>query len=213
MNPWLEAFGWLGSILVVWSLTQARVLRFRWLNFVGAVIATAYNGIIGIWPFFAMNLAIALIDAYWLWRLHRTRHDEATYAVVEVAPDDGYLLHVLRTYAADIARFAPAFTAAPGPGERRSAFLVQRADETVGVVEVADGGGGIGVVVLDWVTRRFRDFTPGEFVYRRSGVFAAKGFTRLLVDPSIVADPAYLTRVGFASETHGWSRAVPPHSP
>ncbi|QAY71345.1 hypothetical protein [Xylanimonas protaetiae] len=209
MNPWLEAFGWLGSILVVWSLTQARVLRFRWLNFVGAVLATAYNAIVGIWPFFAMNLAIALIDAYWLWRLHRTRHDDATYQVVEVEPDDAYLLHVLRTYADDIAGFSPGFAAVPAAGERRAAFLVQKGDETVGVVEIADEGGGTGVVLLDWVSRRFRDFTPGEFVYRESGIVAGKGFTRLVVPPTSRTDARYLTRVGFHLEDGVWSRATP----
>ncbi|GAB2474543.1 YgjV family protein [Xylanimonas ulmi] len=208
MNPWLEAIGWLGSILVVLSLTQARVLRFRWLNLTGSVIATVYNAVVGIWPFVAMNAAIALINVYWLWRLHRTRHDAATYEVVEVAPDDAYLLHVLRTHAEDIAHFAPAFAAVPGDGERRSAFLVQRGDETVGVVEVGDAGNGTGVVLLDWVSRRFRDFTPGEFVYRRSGVFAAQGFTRLLVPPTARADERYLTRVGFVPADGGWIHPV-----
>ncbi|WP_425956824.1 hypothetical protein [Xylanimonas sp. McL0601] len=209
MNPWLEAAGWLGSVLVVVSLTQARVLRFRWLNLAGSVIATAYNAIIGIWPFVAMNGAIAVINVYWLVRLHRTRHDAATYEVVEVAPDDAYLLHVLRTYADDIAQYAPGFVAAPDLGERRSAFLVQRGDETVGVVEVGDAGRSTGVVLLDWVTKRFRDFTPGEFVYRRSGIFAAKGFARLVVAPGGQPDTRYLARVGFRRQGETWSLDVP----
>lgn len=210
MNPWLEAVGWIGSALVVFSLTQARVLRFRWLNLTGSVIATAYNAVVGIWPFAAMNAAIALINVYWLWRLQRTRHDAATYEVVEVAPDDAYLLHVLRTHAADIAAWAPAFTAVPADDERRSAFLVQRGDETVGVVEVGDDGGGTGVVLLDWVSQRFRDFTPGEFVYRRSGVFAERGSTRLVVPASTRRDERYLTRVGFEDVGGVWTRAVGP---
>ena len=63
----------------------------------------------------------------------------------------------------------------------------------------------IGHVELDWVTPRFRDFTPGEFVYRRSGVFAAHGFQRLVVADG-QAD--YLTRVGFRQEPDGWVREV-----
>jgi len=63
---WLEIVGWAGSLLVIVSLTQARVLRFRWLNLAGAVIATAYNTIVGIWPFAVMNGVIAVIDVYWL---------------------------------------------------------------------------------------------------------------------------------------------------
>ena len=210
MFPWLEAAGWLGSALVVLSLTQARVLRFRWLNLVGSLVATTYNTILGIWPFVAMNAAISLINVYWLWRLNRERHDAAVYEVVEVTPDDAYLLHVLRTHAADIASVEPEFEAVPRPGEERSAFLVQRGDETVGVVEVRDAGDGVGVVELDWVTKRFRDFTPGEFVYRRSGIFAAKGFSRVVVPRAGHGQLAYLRGVGFRPQDTGtaWVREV-----
>ncbi len=206
--PWLEIVGWIGSILVVLSLTQARVLRFRILNLTGSVIATAYNAIIGIWPFVAMNGAIAVINIYWLIRLGRERHDEAVYTVVEVGPDDAYLQHVLRVHARDIATFAPRFAARAAPGERRLAFLVLRGDRTVGVVELRDAGAGTAVVELDWVTERFRDFTPGEFVHRRSGIFAAAGFTRVVAAPAH-ADAAYLTRVGFRPEGSAWVRDVP----
>ncbi|GAB2482935.1 hypothetical protein GCM10027063_26310 [Promicromonospora xylanilytica] len=208
MFPWLETAGWVGSALIVLSLTQARVFRFRWLNLTGSLVATTYNAILGIWPFVAMNAAISLINTYWLWRLNRERHDATVYEVVEVAPDDAYLLHVLRTHAADIATFAPRFAPVPSPGEERSAFLVQRGDETVGVVEVRDAGDGVGVVELDWVTRRFRDFTPGEFVYRRSGIFAAKGFGRVVVPRAGASDRAYLRGVGFRPEGSAWVRDV-----
>jgi hypothetical protein len=212
-QTWLEVGGWVGSALVVLSLAQARVLRFRWLNLTGSVVATAYNAILGIWPFVAMNGAICLINVYWLTRLYRERHDTAAYTVVEVAPDDAYLLHVLRTHAADIAELAPGFRPEPAPGERRSAFLVQHGDETVGVVEVRDDDGApdrTAVVELDWVSRRFRDFTPGEFVHRRSGIFADKGFTRVVVPHPAPHDHAYLRRVGFVPDGAGerWVRDV-----
>ncbi len=200
-----EIVGWAGSLLVVLSLSQARVLRFRWMNLAGAVIATVYNAVFAIWPFAAMNLAIALIDVYWLWRLLRERHDAAVYQVVEVAPDDAYLRHVLANHATDIAQFRAPVPAADADG--RFAFLVARGDETVGVVLVQDIGDGVGHVELDWVTPRFRDFTPGEFVYRGSGVFAEHGFRRL-VTAARPGQEEYLTRVGFAPDGAAWARAV-----
>lgn len=204
---WLEVVGWAGSALVVWSLAQARVWRFRMLNLVGAVLATGYNGVLSIWPFVAMNGVIAVIDVYWLIRLQRERHDEATYEVVEVDPADAYLAHFLKVNLQDIRAFQPGFAwdgAVPG----RLAFLVLRGDETVGVVVVRDAGDGVGQVEVDYVTQRFRDFTPGEFVYRRSGVFAAAGFRRL-VAPNDIADPqGYYARVGFRPDGGAWVRDV-----
>ncbi|RPF19511.1 hypothetical protein [Myceligenerans xiligouense] len=235
MNLLLEIGGWAGSALVVWSLTQARVLRFRWLNLTGSTLATAYNAILGIWPFVAMNGVIVLINIYWLIRLNRERHDGSTYTVVEVAPDDAYLLHVLRVHADDIAQHAPRFRAEPGDGESRHAFLVQRGDETVGVVEVLDVGDGVGAVLLDWVSLRFRDFTPGEFVWEESGALAGTEL-REVVRPALGAragvaradggpgaelgapalagqeagrgEAAYLERVGFTSDGVAWSRRI-----
>ncbi len=213
----LVVFGWLSSILVVWSLMQARVLRFRVMNLTGAAIATVVNAMLGIWAFAAMNGAIAVIDAYWIWRLTRQRHDEAAYEVLEVGIDDAYLLHLLRVHADGVAATHPTFsmTSVAGPegsgqpeGVRgRCAFLVLHGDETVGVVVVRDSGAGVGEVELDYVTERFRDFTPGEFVYRRSGVFADKGFTRLAVQ----AQPGssdYYEKVGFRPVEDRWERPV-----
>ncbi|WP_087509687.1 hypothetical protein [Cellulomonas iranensis] len=235
--PWWEIVGWVGSVLVVLSLMQARVWRFRVMNLVGAVLATTYNAVFGIWAFAAMNGAIAVIDVYWLWRLRRERSDAAVYAVVEVAPDDAYLRHVLAVHADDVARHrtvpavgahAPSSSApglpalvapvagaqvpdpsTPGTPGDELAFLVVRGDETVGVVLVRDDGDGTGVVALDWVTPRFRDFTPGEFVYRHSDVFAAHGLRRLVVPTAPPGAIAYLERVGFRAQADGaWVREV-----
>lgn len=194
---WFIAFGWIGSILVVWSLMVSRVLRFRWMNFAGAFIATIYNGVIELWPFFAMNLAITIIDAYWIWKLTRERHDEAVYKVLPVRQDDAFLQHVLATNAEDIQKVQPGF--APAAGADRSAFLVVRGDENVGVVALRNEGGGVGVVELDWVKPKFRDFTPGEFVYRQSHTLEDSGFSRLVVDLTDSVDRDYLARMGFVA--------------
>jgi hypothetical protein len=208
---WFEVAGWTGSLLVIISLMQARVLRFRVLNLVGALIATGYNVVIGIWPFAVMNGAITVIDLYWLARLLRERHDERTYEVVEVEPADAYLHHLLGVHCADIARFAPAFDPSSPVGPAGGAvLLVVRGDETVGVVVVSRVDGDRARVELDWVSPRFRDFTPGEFVYRDSGVFEAHGFTRLLVPAPAVDQQPYLQRMGFVPEGADWVRAVAP---
>ena len=75
---------------------------------------------------------------------------------------------------------------------------------------VRSAGDGVGRVDLDYVTPRYRDFTPGEFVYRDSGVFASHGFRRLVVGGSPATEArAYLERVGFRPTADGWEREVP----
>ncbi|WP_084128479.1 hypothetical protein [Demequina sp. NBRC 110055] len=212
MQTVLEVIGWAGSLLVVASLMQARVLRFRWMNLAGAVLATGYNAAIGVWQFAFMNLAITVIDIYWLSRLYRERHDAAVYQVLPVDADNAFLRHLLEVHRDDIAKHAPWFDvtadAGTAAGGSRHTFLVVRGDEAVGMVAVADTGGGVGRVELDWVKERFRDFTPGEFVYRESDVLRTAGFDRLEIAPREELDVEYLRRVGFTMHGDRWARPV-----
>ena len=194
---WVDALGWAGSALLVYSLMQARVLRFRILNLVASLLLTAFNALLGIVPMIALNAVLAGINAWFIFRLARERHDQSAYEVLEVGQDDAYLRHVLRVHGDDIRTFFPAVDL-HGTVPGRTAFLVLHGDETVGVVMVRDAGNGVAQVELDYVTPRFRDFTPGEFVYQRSGLFRDLGFRTILSPPSMVTP--YYDRLGFKAD-------------
>ena len=191
---WVDALGWAGSALLIYSLMQARVLRFRVLNLVASVVLVVFNALLGIWPMVAMNSALAGINLWFIGKLIRDRHDAVAYEVLEVGGDDAYLKHVLKVHRDDIRRYFPNFALTDATPDR-SAFLVQRGDETVGVVLVRDAGDGVAQVDLDYATPRFRDFTPGEFVYQRSGMFQQRGFRQVRTPPGMVAP--YYARLGF----------------
>ena len=194
---WLDVLGWVGSALLVFSLAQARVLRFRVLNLVACLILIVFNWLLGIWPMVAMNVVLSGINIWFIRKLVATRHDEKTYEVLEVGPNDEYLRHVLRVHGQDILRHQPDLVW-DGAEAGRSAYLVQRGDETVGVVLVRDTGDGTAQIELDYVTPRFRDFSPGEFVWRRSGLLKEDGYRRV-VTPRHMVGP-YYDKVGFRRE-------------
>jgi hypothetical protein len=195
-DHWLDVLGWGGSALLVFSLLQARVLRFRTLNLVACLILLFFNAMIGVWPMVGMNAVLAAINVWFIVKLMRERHDKASFQVVEVGPADEYLRHVLRVHGADILRFQPDLVWDPS-GERGHAFVVLKGDETVGVVLVrADGA--VARVQLDYVTPRYRDFSPGEFVWSRTGLLRDDGFTRVVTPPGMVAP--YYDRLGFRRE-------------
>ncbi|PZG21584.1 hypothetical protein C1I95_07255 [Micromonospora craterilacus] len=202
---WLELVGWAGSALLVWSLLQTRILRLRALNLVGCLILIGYNTAIEVWPMVGLNVVLAVINVWYLRRLLATRHDEQTYQVVEVGAADAFLAHTLRVHAADIARFNPGFN--PGRLAGHSAFVVVRADEVVGVVLARDTGDGVAQIDLDYVTPPFRDFTPGEFVYRRSSLFTDRGFRRVVSPPDMIAP--YYHRLGFRREGESYVLDLP----
>jgi hypothetical protein len=202
---WLELVGWAGSALLVWSLLQTRILRLRALNLLGCLILIGYNAAVRVWPMVGLNVVLAVINVWYLRKMLTTRHDEQTYQVVEVDPGDAFLAHTLRVHAADIARFNPDFRW--DPAEDRSAFLVVRADEVVGVVVSHAEAGGVAQVDLDYVTPPFRDFTPGEFVYRRSRLFTDRGFRRVVSPPGMIAP--YYHRLGFRREGDAYVLDLP----
>ncbi|HEX7536417.1 MAG TPA: hypothetical protein VF391_05370 [Dermatophilaceae bacterium] len=193
----LNALGWVGSALLIYSLMQARVLRFRLLNLVACLILVIFNALLGIWPMVVMNVALAGINLWFIRKLASERHSDKAFEVLEVGPLDEYLRHTLRVHAADIEKYQPGF-AWDGTAPGHTAYLVERGDETVGVVLVHDAGDGVAQVRLDYVTPRFRDFTPGEFVYRQSGLFSSRGFRRVVTPAGMVAP--YYGRLGMRRE-------------
>jgi hypothetical protein len=182
---WLEAVGWIGSALLIVSLLQARVLRFRILNLAASLILVLFNALLAVWPMVGMNLAVCVINVVFIIRLLRDWRSETAYNVLEVGPRDAYLHHFLGVHEADIERHQPGFAAA-GLTDDDLAFLVQNGDETVGVVLIR-GEGAVAQVLLDYVTRRYRDFSPGTFVWRQAGQLRNRGFQKVVTPPSMLA--------------------------
>lgn len=199
---WFEAFGWLGSVLVVLSLTLSDLRRFRTVNLIGSVIATIYNAAIEIWPFAAMNGAIALINICWLIRLHRERFVLRTYQVLRADLSSDAVQHMLSQHGEEIAGFYPQFDP-HSPDEGRHAFLVANGDVTVGLVVLHETGDATGQVEVDYVTKAYRNYSPGEFVYQDSGVISDLGLRRLFVPGDAGGDEKYFRRVGFVPAADG----------
>jgi hypothetical protein len=137
--------------LLVNSVMQARVLRFRTVNLTACVVLVGYNAALSIWPMVAMNVALVLVNGWHLRAPVRTRNDTRTYAVLEVGLTDAYLGHVLAAQGEDSAKFQSDLEL-EHPDIRDRAFIIQREDETVGEVLVRIEGSSA-VVRLDYVTR------------------------------------------------------------
>lgn len=206
---WIDAVGWAGSALLIFSLLQARVLRLRVLNTIACVVLIFFNAVIEVWPMVAMNVALCAINIFFIAKLLRERHDETVFTVIEVGEEDAYLAHFVRTHEGEIGHFFPHFfaqvTADDGaiePREGRTAYLIAQGDETVGAVVARDAGDGVAQIELDYVTPRYRDFTPGEFVFRTSRLFRDRGFSVVRTAPGMVAP--YYERLGFTSDGPSW---------
>ena len=195
-DHWVDLLGWCGSTLLIISLVQTRVLRLRLLNLCASSILIVFNGLVHVWPMVAMNVATATINVFFLRRLLTQRQ---TFHVLEVQPRDAYFQHFLTVHVKDLRRFFPAFE---GTETDDLAFQVQTGDETGGCVLIRPEG-EVARVLLDYVTPRYRDFSPGEFVWRSNPVLKQRGFKRVVTPPDMVAP--YYERLGLGFRPEGRS--------
>ncbi len=196
-DHWLDLFGWLGSALLIVSLLQTRVLRFRLLNLCASLSLILFNALVGVWPMVGMNIATSTINVWFIAKMLRERHDEAAFDVLQVGPRDVYLHHFLGVHAEDIERYQPGFVA-DRVIDDDLAFQVEKGDETVGVVLIRRDG-DVARVLLDYVTPRYRDFSPGEFVWNRHPRLRERGFRKVVTAPGMVSP--YYDRL-----PQGWRR-------
>ena len=112
----MDALGWLGSALLIYSLLQARILRLRVLNTMACVILIVFNALLAVWPMVAMNVVLAGINLYFIAQMLRERGDDQAYAVLPVHEDDAYLTHFLGVHRKDIDTFFRDFSAGTAAG-------------------------------------------------------------------------------------------------
>ena len=195
-DHWLDLFGWFGSALLIISLLQTRVLRFRLLNLFASLSLVLFNGVLGVWPMVGMNLATTAINLWFIVKMTRERHDLSAFEVLQVGPREAYFEHFLKVHGRDIAKFYPQWS---GTEADDLAYQVEKSDETVGIVLIRPVG-DVAQVLLDYVTPRYRDFSPGEFVWEGTSGLRDRGFRRVVTPPDMVSPYYDRLDVGFRRE-------------
>ncbi|GGB96901.1 YgjV family protein [Cellulomonas carbonis] len=197
----VDAVGWLGSAVLVISLLQTRVMRFRVLNTISCAVLIGYNAVVGVWPMVAMNVVLVGINLWVMARLLRERHDARAYEAVVMGVAEPFLRRLLDRHRRDIATFNPELPADDPVRDAEHAFVVTTGDQVVGVVLTRTGDRpDEQQVVLDYVLPPYRDFTPGEFVFRPDGPFADLGTRTVVASPGMTSSERYLETVGFVRE-------------
>ncbi len=70
MNPAIafEIFGYMGTFLVILSMTMTNVNKLRFFNICGSAISAIYAAVYGTWPIVVMNVCLAFINLFHLIR-------------------------------------------------------------------------------------------------------------------------------------------------
>ena len=204
---WVEWLGYLASLIVLVSLAMSSMLRLRWLNLLGCLLFASYGWLLSVWPVVVMNLGIAAINSWFLYRLY---HRSEAFRLLPGEVGSAWFEHFLAVNRAGIERR----TTLDAVHRGKMAFWLLRDNNAAGLIVARDAGDGVLEVLLDYVTPKYRDFKLGRFFYqgKRQALIAA-GFTRLLAHPP-TADAehrAYLREMGFRPQqprSRDWIRPL-----
>ena len=194
----VELVGYLGSAMVVLSLTRTSILKLRLFGLVGASIFVVYSLIIEAYPIAVVNVVIVGIHLYFLRGLLSKKNE--FFTVLEVRPDSRYLEYFLQFHDENLRTYQPDFQFEPREDQVR-VFLLR---------DLVPAGLLIGrrcadrsfEVELDYVIPRYQDFRIAEFLYSElSGVFSDPQCERAWSRPGTELNVEYLRRMGFESST------------
>jgi len=189
-----ELVGYVGSALVVISLTMTSVVRLRTISLAGSVAFVAYGALLESPPLVVTNLVIAAIN---VWFLRQELGGKRALGVTVVPVDDPFLIDFLGYRLADIQHFQPGFSLPSGPGGDSVAMLLMRDGLPAGALLGRQEGRDLHVT-LDYVSKPFRDSQISQWLYGKgSGVFRRLGVERVISAPGADEHSAYLVKAGF----------------
>lgn len=202
--PWLEALGYLASLLILISFVTSSIIRLRLINLAGSTLFGVYGFLIGSLPTGFLNLCIAGINIYYLIRL---KNKQENYSIVTANPGDLYLERFLQFFQTDIRQHYPDFDFQLLPGQ--VSFYVLSDMTTIGLfVGTRQSDQGL-LINLDYAIPAYQDMKVGRYVQQLlqdEPRFAE--IETLYALPGSPQNQNYLEKMGFARNPEDASRYI-----
>lgn len=192
-TDFLTYFGYVASAIIALSMTMSSIVKFRWINLVGALSFATYGLFIDAIPVTFLNGFIAVVDIYYLSKIYSKKEH---FETLEVLSDNKYLLKFLKFHDKDIQNFFPGFTYKPEMNT--ISFFVLRNMRVAGIFLAHRENDDTLRVGLDYVITEYRDFKNGHYIYHRlRGKFIGEGFKKVTILVYSKKHAKYLKKMGF----------------
>ncbi len=189
----LEWVGYIASVIIAISLAVSSIVKFRWLNLLGALAFSTYGFLIGAIPVGVLNGIIALVDIYYLFQIYGKKD---VFETLEIRPENYYLIRFLEYHNDEIQKFFPGFEYKPDMNT--VSFFILRNMAVAGLFLAHREEGNVLKVGLDYVIPEYRDFKNGKYVYLRlKDRFIKAGFTKVITEGNSIEYIKYLEKLGF----------------
>ena len=200
MNPQLLLWiGYFASGIIAISMTMNSIVKFRWINLIGASTFATYGFFIGAFPVMALNGFIVAVDIYYLSRIYSRKQ---LFDTLEVRGDNKYLLKFLDYHKEDIIKFFPDFIYKPEMNT--ISFIVLRNMAVAGLFLGHKENDNILKVGLDYTVPEYRDYKNGKFVLDQlKKSFKKEGYNKVVAERGNDKHNKYLKKLGFAETENG----------
>ncbi len=188
---WVEWFGYLASLIVLVSLTMTSIKKLRLINLVGCLAFAGFAYLINSYPTMFMNLGIAGINVYYLWKFYST---DEQFKLIAASVNTEYFDHFISQNLADI----ETQTSLCELGKANTAFYMLRDNSIAGVLVGNNNDKGELSILLDYVTPQYRDFKLANYYFvSHPDEIKQRGVNILIAKAATVEHKDYLFNIGF----------------
>jgi hypothetical protein len=189
----IEIIGYLASILVASAMLFNSIVKLRWFSLIGSTLFTIYGFTIGAYPVGAVNGFIMLTNIFFLSKMYTQKE---YFRTLEVKKGNKYLKDYLEFNKEDIQKFMPGFLVA----EHDISLLILRNMQVAGVF-LAERKEDRLLVKLDYVSKEYRDFKLGKYIYNDcKSLFKDKGLHYYVSESQSKKHNNYLKKLGFVEQ-------------
>lgn len=190
----LEWLGYLSSVIVAISLTMSSIVKLRILNLFGSGLFSLYGFMIGALPVGYLNFFIFGINIYYLYKIYSRKE---AFELLDSKPTDSYLQHFIQINTTEIKEFFPDFELInKNEPSYHTALLIR--DNLVAGVFIAEINENKMNILLDFVSKTYRDLKPGYFLYQQNkAYFKELGIQSFEVKTQVPQHIQFLNKMNF----------------
>ena len=192
----LQWIGYTASGIIALSMALSSIIKFRWVNLLGAFMFSIYGYLIGAFPVMLLNSIIVFVDIYYLYKIYSKPN---LFDILEIRGDNKYLLKFLDFHKKEIEQFFPEFEYKPELNT--ISFFVLRNMAVAGIFLAHRKDENTLSVGLDYVVSEYRDYKNGRFLYfSLKDNFIKAGYKYIEAINTSPKHIKYLKRLGFKQE-------------
>ncbi len=195
----LQWIGYVASVIIMISMTMSSIVKFRWINLVGAIMFSTYGFFIHAIPVCILNGMIVLVDIYYLYTIYSKKE---VFETLQIKSESEYLSRFVTFHNDEIQKICPGFLY--NPDMNSVSFFVLRNMSIVGLFLARSESDKVLTIGLDYVIPEYRDFKNGKYVYynlRKN--FIDAGFTMVKADGNNLISDKYFKKLGFKKDQNG----------